>query len=200
MLFIKATIAGGFFVLLPVVLIWLILVEVMDISVALVTPFAEILPVDQLGGVAIARIVAVVAILLLCFITGAIMETRLGAAIGGWFRRVILERIPGYTLIRSLTMRFSGSTKGSQFAPAMIETSPGVQEIAFIMEEHDAGSSTVFVPLAPTPTIGSVRQVDQKYVTRLNASMGTVVNCVMQWGVGANEIIEQHGAAKGPTS
>jgi uncharacterized membrane protein len=200
MRFIKATIAGGFFVLLPVVLIWLILVEVMDISVALVTPFAELLPVDQLGGVAIARIVAVVAILLVCFVTGAIMETRLGAAIGGWFRRVILERIPGYTLIRSLTMRFSGSAEGTQFAPAMIETSPGVQEIAFIIEEHDDGGSTVFVPLAPTPTIGSVRHVDRKHVERLHASMGTVVNCVMQWGVGANEIIEQHGAAKGPTS
>jgi len=198
MRFIKATIAGGFFVLLPVVLIWLILVEVMDIAVAMVSPFAELLPVEELGGVAIARVVAVVAILLVCFVTGAILLTPVGTAIGGWFRRVVLERIPGYTLIRSLTLRFSGTAEGTQFAPAMITTSPGVQEIAFIIEEHGSGSFTVFVPLAPTPTIGSVRHVDREHVTRLNASMGTVVNCVMQWGVGANEIFEQHEAGESP--
>ena len=173
MRFIKATIAGGFFVLLPV---------------------------KELGGVAIARVVAVVAILLVCFLTGAIMETRVGAAVGGWFRRALLERIPGYTLIRSLTLRFSGAAEDTQFAPAMIDTSPGVQEIAFIIEEHDNGSSTLFVPLAPTPTIGSVRHVDREHVTRANASMGTVINCVMQWGVGANEILKQHEGGEGLTS
>ena len=200
MQFVKATIAGGFFVLLPVVLIWLILVEIVDLAVGLVTPFAEALPVDELGGVAIARVVAVAAILLVCFLTGAVLQTGIGTAIGGWFRRTILERVPGYTLIRSLTLRFSGTAEGVEFAPAMIETSPGVQEIAFIIEEHDNGSSTVFFPLAPTPTIGSVRHVDRAHVTRLNASMGSVVNCVMQWGIGADEIFEQQEAGSKPAS
>jgi uncharacterized membrane protein len=194
--FLKATIAGGFFVLLPVVLVWLILVEAMEISLALVTPFAELLPVEELGGVGIARIVAVLAILLACFVTGALLKAAVGKTVIGWFQRAVLEKIPGYTLIRALTRRFSGTAEGTRFAPAMISTSPGVKEIAFIIEEHDHGACTVLVPLAPTPTIGLVRHVDRAHVTRLNASMGSVVNCIMQWGIGASDVIAQHRAEK----
>jgi uncharacterized membrane protein len=191
--FLKATIAGGFFVLLPVVLLWLILTEIVDLAIAMLQPVAGLLPVETIGGIGLTRIVAVLMILLVCLVTGLLMKTRLARTIGGWFEKTLLGQIPGYTLIKGLTQRFAGAATGSQFAPALVNVDSGFQEVAFIVEEHSSGAVTVFVPFAPMPNIGTVRVVSRDRLQRVDASMGTVVNSLMQWGVGSQALL--HGEA-----
>lgn len=189
--FAKTTIAGGFFVILPVVLIWLVLEETMEILEQLIAPFAEGFPELRVGPIELNRLLAIGLLLAVCFATGLIVRTRAGSAIGRFFESNILARIPGYTLIKSLTSRFSASpATGSQFAPALVRTADGVHELAFIVDELHEGRVSVFCPLAPTPTLGTIRLVESERVERLDASMGAVVGSVMNWGIGSRELFE----------
>ena len=60
------------------------------------------------------------------------------------------ERIPGYALLRSLTQQLAGQGKENVWKPAMVEIEEALVP-AFIIEVHDDGRFTVFVPSVPTP-------------------------------------------------
>ena len=175
--FAKTTIAGGFFVILPIVLIVMVLDETIGLLAALVDPIAQQLPIEELGGIAISRILSLVLILALCFLTGLVMRTRPGIAVRAFVEGALLERIPGYSVIRSLTSRFEGAAGDtSTFAPALVTTAPGTRELAFIVDEHDDGEVTVFFPLSPMATVGSIRFDSRDRVQAVAAPMGAAVN------------------------
>lgn len=187
--FIKTTIVGGFFVVLPVVLIVFLLGQAVAALVGVVAPLADELPVRELGGIGVATLLAILVVLALCFITGLLVRTRIGTLVRDWLEGRLLNRLPGYTIIRNLTHRFSGE-EGTEFAPALVDLyGANTQALALIVEEHQDGSYTVFVPLAPTPTVGQVHLVPPERVRRVNAPLGTVLNSVMQWGVESNKFL-----------
>jgi uncharacterized membrane protein len=187
--FLKTTIAGGFFVILPIVLIVMVIDETIGLLAALVDPIAQQLPIDNFGGIAVNRILSMVLILALCFVTGLVMRTRLGMAVRAFVDGAILERVPGYSMIRSLISRFEGASDDtSTFAPALVTTAPGMRELAFIVDEHDDGELTVFLPLSPMATVGSIRFVSRDRVQQVEAPMGAAVNCLMHWGLGSHEL------------
>jgi uncharacterized membrane protein len=188
--FLFRTIAGGFFILLPVVLLVLVLAEVVGAVSDLSEAIAGLLPVEELGGVELATIVAILLILLVCLLTGLIARTGAGGAIGRWFERTLLERAPGYRLIKSLTTRIWGDAEGSRFAPAFLEGPDGVRDPVFIVDEMKDGDFAVLVPLAPTPTIGTIRIVPGNRLTRMEAGLGPVANSIMQWGLDAGEVLK----------
>jgi len=185
--FIKTTLAGGFFVVLPVVLIGLLLVETVNILVGLVRPVAELFPVEELGGIGMARIVAVFFLLTFCFIVGLLMRTRLGMQLGRSFERRLLMPIPGYQLIKSISQRFAGAD-AEHFAPCLV-SSDGKFVIGFAVDEHENGLVTVFVPWAPTPAAGTLEIVPKDRLRPLDASMGEVLDSFFHYGVGSEKLL-----------
>jgi len=63
--------------------------------------------------------------------------------------RSLLERLPGYTLFRSLTQRFAGEGRENVWKPALVEIEEALVP-AFIIEELEDGRFTIFVPSVPT--------------------------------------------------
>ena len=131
--FVRTTIVGGFLVVLPVALVLLLLDEILAVFVAALDPVAELLPVEEIGGVATARLLAIVVVLLAFFVAGLITLTRLGNALGGWLERSLLNYLPGYALVKSLTKRFSPGDRGTA---ALARLGPGGSWVfAFVVEE-----------------------------------------------------------------
>jgi len=64
-----------------------------------------------------------------------------------------------------------------------------IEVLAFIVEEHDNGDYTVFVPTAPTPTIGTIYFLKREKVRKLDVPMAAGVDCIMQWGVGSKSLL-----------
>jgi uncharacterized membrane protein len=189
--YLGSAVAAGFFVLLPVVIVVLVLIEVVEILTGLVAPLSEMLPVDELGGVAVATIVAIVLVLLALMCVGMLMKSKLGHAIWHAVEAKVFQPLPGYTLIKSLTQRFAGESLDKTFAPAVVTLNEGVETVAFIVETYDDGSCTVMVPFAPTPTIGNIYHLSADKVREVDASMGYAVNTVMQWGIDSRELFEK---------
>ncbi len=185
--FIKTTVAGGFFVLLPIVIVVLLFSELFTMLDALLVPMAETLPVEEVGGVEVAFLLGLVAIVVLCFVSGWLLSTPLGQRLGDFVQGAILGRIPGYQFVHALTERFNSAR--SEAAVLVREGEHGWR-LGVLVEEAGDDHAVVFLPLAPTPTIGSIVVVARTDLRVLDASAGAVMNSVMQWGIGTAGIVE----------
>lgn len=188
--FFKTTIAGGFLVVLPVVLIWLIITETLDLLVGLASPLADLIPAGTFQHVDTERLVAVLLMVVLCFFTGLAMRFGPGRRVGGWLETKILRPIPGYSVFKNLIGRLSGDQDVKSYRPALIVSAPGVKSLAFIVEDHDDGNRTVFVPLAPTPTVGNIHIVHRDHLEELPVSTSNALNIYWHWGSGAAELFK----------
>jgi hypothetical protein len=60
---------------------------------------------------------------------------------------------------------------------------------AFIIEELDDGSCTVFVPSAPTPMAGAVYILAASRVHKLDVPFTQVLKAVSHWGSGSKDLV-----------
>ena len=187
--FIKTALVGGFFVVLPIVLIYLLLGEVFDLAIALGTPISDLLPEEAFGGAETEKAVAMILLLLICFLTGLAMQTRTGNRIGKWFEQSLLEPIPGYTVIRDLSRRLAGEDSTAFYHPAVVRTSAGVRIPAFIVEEHSSGDYTVLIPIAPTPGLGTIQVLPPDLVEKVDVPLTEALECYWHWGVGTEKMM-----------
>ena len=187
--FFKITIVGGFFVVLPVVLVAFLITEAFGLLVMIIDPVAMKFPVQSLGGIELAYLLVFLLFVGLCFITGLLMGTHIGLRFGGWLSQNVLTYLPGYDLVKSLTRRISGDAEDSRFSPAVVKMP--LQEtmmLGFVVEEHANGDFSVLIPTAPNPTVGSISYVKKDRVHQLDVPLSEVINCIAQWGVGSKEL------------
>jgi uncharacterized membrane protein len=182
--FITRSLFSGLLVLVPIYLAILLLLKGMKSVVGLVRPFALLLP-DWLPAEMALSLLLVLAI---CFVTGLAIRTRVGQAARARVERSIFERLPGYTLVRSLTQQMAGKSRENIWRPALFETDEGLM-LAFIIEEVGDGRYTVFVPSIPTPFAGAVYIVDQRRVHLLDVPFSEAVKTVSRWGSGARDLV-----------
>ena len=182
--FLVSTVVGGLFVVVPVYLAVLLLLKGMKSAGTLVRPFAALLP-DWLPA---QDLLALVLVLVLCFVVGIAVRTRSGRAIRERMERVFFERLPGYGLLRSLTQRLAGDRNAEAWRPALVELEDALVP-AFIIEELDDGRFTIFVPSVPTPFAGAVYVLSPERVHVLDVPFTQAVRTISQWGSGSRHLV-----------
>jgi uncharacterized membrane protein len=73
------------------------------------------------------------------------------------------------------------------FAVALVEVGDRLA-IAFIVENHDDGAYTVFVPSVPTLAAGAVFIVPKERVHIVDVPFARAVSVVSKWGAGARDL------------
>jgi len=187
--FIKTTVLGGFFVVLPVAILILLMQQTMLMLDGLINPIAELLPFESVGGIEIEFLLAILVVLLICFVAGVVIRTRMGSSIHQWVESSILDRIPGYALLRNLTQRFSSTEQNRTVVLARIH-SQDAWSFGFVADEVEGDRVAVFVPMAPTPTVGAVYLLPRENVREITAGTAATMNCLMQWGIGAKDLVK----------
>ena len=187
--FLKTTAMGGLFVLLPVLLLYLLLSEALDLIVALATPIADLFPEGTFEKLEFPVIVGLILILGVSFLIGLGMRSETGRRIGGWIERSVLGRLPAYKALKSLTTGFAEAGKDGAFKAAVLTSSDGEREIVYVIEDYGDGSLTVLVPWAPAAFAGSVKIVDRDRIKFLEANLGEVSRALGHWGVGVRELL-----------
>jgi uncharacterized membrane protein len=190
--FIRATFLGGVLFLIPLVLVALVVREALRLASRLVAPMAEMLPAERIGGVIVADGVAVVALLALCFLAGLLVGTRPGHAMAQRLERMVLRKMPGFSLIKSASHSLAGLKEGGDIQPALARIEDA-WALAFVVERHSSGLLTVFVPSAPTPAAGSIYYLTSDRVQLLDVPVPVAVGCVMTLGVGSNALLDAAG-------
>ena len=68
--FLKTTVIGGLVFLVPLVVLGLVIGKAIGVMLIVAEPMASFLPVDSIGGVALANLIALACIVLICFLAG----------------------------------------------------------------------------------------------------------------------------------
>lgn len=183
--FLKSTLISGVLVILPFGLAAMVLLKIVDMISPLATPLARWVP----HGLRFPTLIASLILLFVCLAVGLLAQTRAGRGAGKSVESAILNRIPGYSMVRILTRRIGNVEESEEFSPALVEIEEALVP-GFVVEEHPDGRYTVFVPSAPTPAVGTVYIIARKRVHILDVSFIKTVRCVSSWGVGSKELVQ----------
>jgi uncharacterized membrane protein len=183
--FIKSTIIGGLLVILPLGLVAMIVMKIVGILKPVVAPIDAWLP----SGLRFPNVIASALLFLACFVAGLLAQTRRGQAALSFFESAILNRIPGYSMLRSFTRRIGNIEESEKFAPAFAEIEDALVP-AFVVEQHEDGRYTVFVPSAPTPGVGTIYIMAKDRVHLVDAPFLKTVKCISRFGAGSRELLQ----------
>jgi uncharacterized membrane protein len=186
--FFKTTLLGGLFVILPLLLLYMLMAEVVDIIVVLATPIADLFPEGTFDEIKYQWILALILIVCVSFIIGLALRTETGRRIGRWIENVILGRLPAYKALKGLTTGFAEAGKEGAFKPAMLVSADGEKEPAYVVEDHGDGQVTVLLPWSPASFAGSLKVVNQDRIEVLDVSIGDFSRVLGNWGIGASDI------------
>lgn len=189
---IRLNILYGIMAILPVAILALLLVQVAEVAINISEPLREALGLETLG-IVLAILLAVIAVLAVCFVLGVAVRTRLGTLSFAKLEQAVFKKLPFYELAQRLIRGFAD--REQSYASAMVDLyGSGARVFALVIEDEAAeaagstGSLTVFVPASPTPAIGTVYIVDRSRVQILDSNLIELTDCLSQWGLGATKL------------
>jgi uncharacterized membrane protein len=175
---------AGLLVLAPIYLAVLLMLKAMRSLSTVMGPLAKLLPAWLPG----AQILSLLLVVIVCFLTGLGVRTGIGHAIWEQIEKSLLQKIPGYPLLRSLTQRLAGESEDRAWRPALAEIEDALVP-AFIIEELDDGRLTVFVPSVPTPFAGAVYVLSPTRVHSLDVPFTQAMSVISRWGSGSKDLV-----------
>ena len=185
------TFVTGFLVVLPLILSYLLIGQLVDLVFLLTTPLHDFL---QLGGMSETlsdRIISIIFFIVICLLMGIAATKSMFIAIGNWIETKFFKYLPIYKILRNFSTNLSGKNVPKSFQPALIAMDTDIRFLAFIVEQHNDGKFTVFVPMSPTPGVGMIQIVNSNKVQLLNTPMTNALSCVLDWGHGVENLLSQ---------
>jgi len=180
----RTNLGYGLVVIVPLAVLLLLLAKVVE----LLQKAAAAMELESALGASVAIVLAIALVLLACVGVGAIVRTRLGTLSFQKVEQLLLQHLPGYELLGNILKGFAKDQ--SAYPAVMLQLhGPGTAVFGLVMEEQDNGVLVVFVPSAPALTVGSVHVVERDRVTFLETNPVEMVNCISQWGVGADKAL-----------
>jgi uncharacterized membrane protein len=174
--------------LLPLTVVALVIGKAYEISLLVAEPLGRLIPIDRVGGVALANILAVIVILVLCYLAGHAARYSSIKAKVSRIEELLIAALPGYTFVKTL---MSGVAKAEDEAGKMIPillTLDDYKQIAFEIERTAGGNVVVYLPGAPNPWSGSVVYVTEDRVERLDMPPQDAIKNIRVLGRGSAEI------------
>ena len=179
--FIKNTIIGGIFFLIPVVIATAILGKALKMTKSISVPLSEALGADSVKDLVFVNTVTVLCLIVLCFVAGLFSTTILGKRLFKNLDTFLQKFIPGYTYLKNMTSEFDVNQSVSSFKPVLIRLDDQSQ-IAFEVERTETEQVVVFLPGSPDPRSGTVILIDSDRVTYIDASFLSVSSTLKRFG------------------
>jgi uncharacterized membrane protein len=149
---------------------------------------AQRMPVPSVGGVAVAKILAIAVIALFCLFAGLFARTRLAKRSVGWLERGLLSKVPGYDFFKGISESMVGFEAEHEQEVVLVRVEEALQ-IGFLMERVENDHYAVFVPGAPSIWSGSVYFMTEERFQRIPISRAEAMKCLGQLGEGTNQLL-----------
>ena len=191
--FIKTSLLGGTLVVLPIVILVLVFKWLYEFIADKIKPLTYILSETAKLQEFVASILAIVLIILVFFLVGMAVKTRLGRFSFAYLEQIFFTKLPLYKIIKETTLQLVGSEKTLFKHVALVNLfSNDTRVTAFITEEHDDGSYTVFVPSGPAPTAGFIYHLPKDRVQIINYPVDKAMKTIISLGVGSKELLNSY--------
>jgi len=187
--FLKTSLIGGLFVLLPLLVLYMLLAELLQLVVELATPIADLFPQGTFDKINAPVLLALILIVGVSFVLGLALRSITLRRFGLWIERSMIGRLPMYNAVKSLSRGLMGAKEEGVFRPAVLNSPDGSREIVYMIEDHGDGQVTILIPWAPASFAGPVKIMDSDRIEVLDASLGDTSRVLSQWGVGVRDLL-----------
>jgi len=187
--FFKTTIIGGLVFLVPLVVLVVVLAKAASLIRVVTGPLAEWIPIDTIGGVALASVIEGVALVVLCFVAGLAAEGPILRRVVAGIESKILVKVPGYSIVKGVLSGLQSDDSGRLF-PVLASFGPTAR-IGLEIERIRDGRVVVFFANAPNPWSGVVHIMAPEQVQRLDLPITAFVDHVEQFGKGADALLHE---------
>ncbi len=188
--FLKTTLLGGLFILLPLMLLWLGLKEIGGLLEAMATPIADMIPGKYFEDLTAPGVVATFLIIGASFILGLAARSTWLSNIGHSIENSVLNRVPMYRMLKVISSALIDSDAG-EVKPALITDGTGGGDPCYVIEKHKDGRATVLLPWSPASFAGSIKAVQQSDLEFLACSLDEFSRSLSRIGVGVEECLNQ---------
>jgi uncharacterized membrane protein len=192
--FFKSALVNGLVILLPIVLVFLAIKEILAMLVGIATPIADLFPVGTFDHVKETEIIAVLLIVGMAVLLGIVSKIKAGRVLGHAIEKYTLYKIPMYRMLKSLVGAFLDLESEESFKPALLENSNGDLEPVYVIEDRGRPCVVVLIPWAPTAFAGVVKLVGRERLHYLDVTLDEFSLSLTHLGTGMSELLpEEHG-------
>jgi uncharacterized membrane protein len=195
---IRELLADGLLLALPLGAAAFLLHKVIGLLGRALAPAAHLLPNGRWFGIAAVEVAAFVVLLLILLVLGLIARSAFGHRVAASIENVVLSRIPGYLVLKSIASSVTGAGDASDLKPALV-TFDDNAVLGFVVEQSaGSGMATVFVPGAPGAASGSVYVLPRARVRMLDVPTQSAMRALKSRGLGMQELVSTRSAEKKP--
>jgi uncharacterized membrane protein len=184
---IRTTTIAGLLFLLPFAVVMLVVGKVFGVMQQLAAPLDAMIPIDAVAGVAFVNILAVVGLLLLCYLAGLLATRGRARRLYQKIDAKLLDLFPRYSIVKSLTQSY-GDQADDAFKPVLVRFDD-LAQVALEVERGPRDTVTVFLPGSPDPWSGSVAQVTADRVDALATDFQPVIKSLRNFGRGSADLL-----------
>lgn len=184
--FFRTTVLGGILFLVPVIIFIAIAGKALQIIGKLAVPVAGLLGIDTIGGIAVAELLAIGMLVLICFLAGLVAESQSAKNVVKSLEENVLDKIPAYGLLKFKSQSALGLENEEDISPVAVRFDDSWQ-LAFEVERVEGGNVVIFLPGAPDPWSGSVCVVTGDRITPLDMTVSSAVNLMQHCGKGQTD-------------
>lgn len=191
--FVKTTLLGGLFILLPLMLLWIGLMEIGGLLISLATPIADLFivrlfPEGTFDKLATPGVVALILIVAMSFVLGLLAKSAWLRRVGESIENSVLNKIPMYGMLKTISGAMVDNDK-SDVCAAIVSDERGGGDPCYVMEMHNDGRATVLLPWSPASFAGSIKIVQQSDLEILSCSIDEYSRSLSQMGLGIEKCI-----------
>ena len=190
--FIKNLLFKGLLILIPIVVLFITLRELLELMVAMATPIADLFPEGTFDHEKETEIIALLLILGTAILLGILASAKPVRSMGSWVEGKTLNKIPMYRMLTSFVAAFLDIEDEGKFKPALLTSEEGVREPVYLIEDPGYDQVVVMQPWTPTPFAGSLKLVSKSKVEILPVTLDEFSLSLTHFGLGLTEIVAGH--------
>ena len=183
----KTTLLGGILFLVPVAFVAVILSKIHEISMLAAAPLDGLVPVDSIAGVATANIIAILLILVVCFVAGLLAQRSFFSDRMGRLDNFLIDLLPGYAVAKGIVNGIANKDDAMTILRPVQVRFDDYDQIAFEVE-RDESKAVVFLPGSPSAWSGASVVVDIDRISDLNIPPHQAVSLLRVMGRGSMKL------------
>ncbi len=190
--FIRTTLMGGLLVVLPIALTFFLMRWIFNFVSGQISPLTKLIVGNSETLKIVGDAISIAIIIIVFFLIGLTVKTRLGKYLFSRFEDHILRIAPGYSLFKETLKQLVGQ-HNRPFSSVVLGRVFGNETLmtGFITDEHKDGRLTIFFPSALNPTTGLLCHMRGEDVTRVDVSVETAMRTIIGCGAGASKLFEK---------
>lgn len=191
----KTTILGGLLFLVPFAVILIVLGKAYQVSIVVTKVLDAYIPISHVGGVAVANILALLLIVLVCYLAGLAARSGIMSARMEQIDGFLIDVLPGYAVAKGMIGSVAKKDDVASLLTPVLVKFDDYDQIAFEIESDDA-RSVVFLPGAPATWAGSTVVVEKNRVQPLAIPAHQAVKLMRVLGRGSLAFSTEAAASK----